>query len=298
MTASGAPARPGLWRRLSRLAVVRLVLMTVALLGADIALQIGCLMLANRLPKAQVDVLPLGGAVVSALVMLALYAGLVRLFERRKASELALGPGAGWAALGVAIGFGLFCATYAVFLILGLASWQGVRGAAGIGPAVVTAIVAAIGEEIIFRGVVFRVIEDSLGTWLAIAISAALFGLLHAANPGATPVSTAAIVLEAGVLLGVAYSFSRNLWLPIGLHFGWNFTEGGVFGAAVSGRSYHGLVSAPLSAKAPELMTGGAFGPEASVVAVGVCLAGALVLGLAAAGAGRWKPVSFRMSLA
>jgi membrane protease YdiL (CAAX protease family) len=275
-----------------------LVLMTVILLAADVVLQVLLWRLTARLPASQAGAAGLAGAVVSALALLVVYAGLVRLFEQRKASELSLGRGLGWAVLGVALGFGLFCALYAIFFAIGVAHWNGLTGAPGLGPAVVTAIVAAIGEEVIFRGVVFRVIEDSLGTWLAIAISAAIFGLLHAGNPGATAVSTAAIALEAGVLLSAAYAFSRNLWLPIGLHFGWNFTEGGVFGAAVSGRGYHGLVSAPLSAKAPELITGGAFGPEASGFAVAVCLAAALALGVAAARAGRWKPLSFRMTLA
>jgi membrane protease YdiL (CAAX protease family) len=293
-----ATAMPGLWRKISSLALVRLVLMTLILLGADVVLQIALWRITGHLPVSQAASVGLVGAIVSALALLLVYAGLVRLFEHRKASELALGPGLAWVGLGVVIGFGLFCALYAIFFAIGVAHWNGLTGAPGLGPAVVAAIVAAIGEEVIFRGVVFRVIEDSLGTWLAVAISAAIFGLLHAGNPGATAVSTAAIALEAGVLLSMAYAFSRNLWLPIGLHFGWNFTEGGVFGAAVSGRGYHGLVSAPLSAKAPELITGGGFGPEASVFAVAVCLGAALALGVAAARAGRWKPLSFRMILA
>jgi hypothetical protein len=90
-------------------------------------------------------------------------------------------------------------------------------------------------------------------------------------NSGATTVSTVAIALEAGVLLGAAYAACGSLWLPIGLHFGWNFTEGGVFGVAVSGRKAGaGIVNMPLSGSA--LWTGGQFGPEASLVAVAVCL--------------------------
>ena len=66
------------------------------------------------------------------------------------------------------------------------------------------------------------------------------------------------IVLEAGVLLGLAYAATRSLWLPIGLHFGWNFTEGGIFGASVSGRAYHGMFKFSLSGS--DILTGGAFG--------------------------------------
>ena len=63
-------------------------------------------------------------------------------------------------------------------------------------------------------------------------MSFTFFGLIHAANKGATLESTLAIALEAGILLAASYILTRSLWLPIGLHFGWNFTEGGIFGAA------------------------------------------------------------------
>jgi membrane protease YdiL (CAAX protease family) len=70
---------------------------------------------------------------------------------------------------------------------------------------------------------------------IALLVSAAVFGRVHAGNPGASWVSSLSIALESGVLLGLAYAATRSLWLPIGLHFGWNFTAGGIFGAAVSG---------------------------------------------------------------
>lgn len=118
-------------------------------------------------------------------------------------------------------------------------------GLSGLGRALAIAIASAVGEEIVFRGVVFRLLEARLGTTIALVLSAAAFGLLHAGNPGATWGSTLAIACESGVLLGLAYAASRALWLPIGLHFGWNFTEGGVFGAAVSGGQNTGLIVAP-----------------------------------------------------
>src|SRR5262249_39839900 len=115
-----------------------------------------------------------------------------------------------------------------------------------------------------------------------------VFGLLHAANPGATVVSTVAIALEAGALLGMAYAASRSLWLPIGLHFGWNFTEGGLFGAAVSGGHSQGVINSTIAG--PALVTGGLFGPEASVIAVAVCLFATVVLSVSAVRRGRWRP--------
>ena len=132
-------------------------------------------------------------------------------------------------------------------------------------------------EEMLFRGVIFRLVEEWTGTWIALAVSAILFGLAHAANPGATPVSSLAIALEAGVLLGAAYVFTRNLWLPIGLHFAWNFFEGPVFGTQVSGHSFlRDAVTAQLTG--PSWIAGGSFGPEAGLPAIVTCTIAAVLL--------------------
>ena len=88
----------------------------------------------------------------------------------------------------------------------------------------------------------FRLIERHAGTLAALVISALLFGLVHASNPGATWLSSTAIALEAGLLLGAAYAKTRTLCFPIGLHTGWNFTQSGIFGAHTSGFSVAGLL--------------------------------------------------------
>jgi hypothetical protein len=105
--------------------------------------------------------------------------------------------------------------------------------------------------------------------------TAGLFGLAHTLNPGATIGSSVAIALEAGVLLGAAYAATQRLWVPIGLHAGWNFAEGSLFGMTLSGNNMGvGLLRGSLSG--PLILTGGEFGPEASIVAVLVCLVAAL----------------------
>ncbi len=135
----------------------------------------------------------------------------------------------------------------------------------------------AVLEELLFRGVIFRLVEEWTGTWIALAVSAILFGLAHAANPGATPVSSIAIALEAGILLGAAYVLTRNLWLPIGLHFAWNFFEGPVFGTQISGHSFlRDAVTAQLTG--PSWITGGSFGPEAGLPAIVTCTIAAVLL--------------------
>ena len=140
------------------------------------------------------------------------------------------------------------------------------------GPALAAPIVAAVTEEILMRAILFRILEEATGSVIALVVSAVVFGALHGWNPGATVTNTMAIALEAGVLLAAVYMVSRRLWMPIGLHLAWNYAEGGVFGANVSGAHAPGFFLSHFSG--PELLSGGAFGPEASVVAVAVCLVG------------------------
>jgi uncharacterized protein len=214
---------------------------------------------------------------VAALVVPALYVAYVRTIERRPVGELAAAGAALELARGFVVGAALFTITMGLLLAAGVASitrgdgWHALFAGLGV------ALAAALVEETLMRAIFFRIVEESLGSVIALIASAALFGLLHAFNPGATWTSTVAIALEAGVILAAAYLYTRRLWMAVGLHAAWNFTEGGVFGASVSGGAAHGLLSSHFSGA--RLLTGGDFGPEASIVAVVVCLvAGVLLL--------------------
>jgi len=132
----------------------------------------------------------------------------------------------------------------------------------------------ACGEEVLFRGILFRVIDEKWGTAAALGFSALLFGMFHIFNPGATLWSSVAIAIEAGLLLGAAYKFSGTIWLPIGIHWGWNFMEGPVLGFAVSGNgSLPGGTVCEAVVSGPDIISGGAFGLEASIFAAVIGLA-------------------------
>src|SRR3546814_4514721 len=90
------------------------------------------------------------------------------------------------------------------------------------------------------RGVIFRLIERWLGSWIALAISAALFGAGHLANPNASWFAAVCIALEAGIMLGAIYMVTRRLWAAVGIHAAWNFTQGGIYGIAISGLDTQG----------------------------------------------------------
>jgi uncharacterized protein len=259
--------RPGkLWKVL-QLPVTRIVLAIGAIVGC-IALLQGAGRALHVEPES-------GWGQVLALALIAgvclVYAAYVRVIERRPVVELAPRDGPAAFGKGFVVGAALFSATILELWVIGVYSVIAVFGVDALLAPLVAALVAGFIEEIVFRGVLFRIVEESLGSWLALGLSALAFGLVHSFNHGATWVSTLAIALEAGVLLGAVYMYSRKLWTCIGLHCAWNFAEGGVFGASVSGGKASGLLGARF--RGPDFLTGGSFGPEASVVAVLVCLA-------------------------
>ncbi len=134
----------------------------------------------------------------------------------------------------------------------------------------------AIIEEILVRGIIFRIVEEKFGSYISLTISSVLFGVLHLANPHGTLISGICIT-TAGFMLGAAFIYSRNLWMPIALHFAWNFTQSGIYGAVTSGNE---KTSSLLEARiqGPEFITGGAFGPEGSIQAIVFCALATILL--------------------
>ena len=217
-------------------------------------------------------------AAIAAILSWAAYCAYVRAIERRPVAEFDRHGAVRELAAGVALGAAFFAATIGILAALGAYRVVGRHDVAIVLAPLVAAFGTAVIEEIMFRGIVFRIVEDSLGTWIAFAVSSALFGFLHLVNPQATLQGAAAIVLEAGVMLAAAYVLTRRLWLPIGIHAGWNFTQGGIFGVSVSGFRSNGVFDGTLSG--PEWLSGGTFGAEASIVAVvlGVVLGATLAV--------------------
>ena len=143
-------------------------------------------------------------------------------------------------------------------------------------------------EEVLTRALIFRITEEGLGSWIALALSSVFFGFAHKWNPGASTISSVAIAVEAGILLGAGYMFTRRLWFVSGLHFAWNFVQGGVFGAPVSGMELKGWLQGKLIG--PDWLTGGKFGPEASLVTLLLCSLAGLAILSAAVCRGQVKP--------
>ncbi|EFC68543.1 CPBP family intramembrane glutamic endopeptidase [Prevotella sp. oral taxon 317] len=131
-------------------------------------------------------------------------------------------------------------------------------------------LLVGVVEEVIFRGILFRLIADKWNIAVGLTTSSLLFGLAHLGNPGATLWAALAIALASGWLFGMAYAYHQTIWVPVGMHWAWNYLEGGVFGCAVSGTplDYRPLITPRISGT--DLLSGGAFGPEASIICVAI----------------------------
>jgi membrane protease YdiL (CAAX protease family) len=209
---------------------------------------------------------------------LAAYTALVRWGERRPVTELAPARALPELAIGLAGGAALFSVVILLLVALGgytltaprpAIPWQGIS----------LSLSSAVIEELLFRAILFRLVWGAMGLGWALGISSVVFGLLHLLNPPPDPMGALSLIVEAGLLLAAAYVVTQRLFVSIGGHFGWNFTQGYVFGAHVSGTDFGpSIMRADAVRGASTWLTGGHFGPEASAPAVIAGLLAALAL--------------------
>lgn len=210
------------------------------------------------------------GNLLRGALLVSLYAGYVRWIERRPVDELALGG----ALKEFAVGAGLASLLIALFVLLlsalGCYAIVGTNGWVAISSVLPAMLVVAIAEEIVLRALLFRMLEQAFGSWLALGVSSLLFGLMHLGNPNATLFTSLCLALQLGVMFAAAYMLTRRLWLCTGLHFGWNYAQAGVFAIPMSGFEPKALVLAEI--QGPNWLTGGAFGAEGAVPGLLLCL--------------------------
>lgn len=231
-----------------------------------------------------------------ASAAIAFYAGWTRFIERRPLSELSLsGAGREWGT-GMLIGAGLYTACILVLMALGMYRIDGLNPWTFVIPAIAMALSSGFIVELFFRGILFRSVEDMAGSWISLAVSALVFGFVHLANPAGTITGAIYISIEAGILLAAAFMLTRRLWLSIGFHMAWNYTQSAIFSGIVSGSiSEPGLIRSNI--RGPEVLTGGSFGLESSVLAFAFCTMTGLVLLFMAVKRGRIVPPSWKRSV-
>lgn len=282
--------------------VWRIVHFPIVLLLIGIAFLFGAVVIAGKvshaIPHADNDWLAVLAAILVAAIFMAFYCAFVRFVERRPAvAEFALPGAVKELVAGVLGGLLLFSVVVGIIAAFGGYRVIGQHPASVLLPMLAISITSGVTEEIALRGVFFRLIESWLGTWIALILSAALFGALHLANPNATLLAGTAIALEAGIMLAALYMLTRRLWAAIGLHAAWNFAQGGIYGIAVSGFRQDGIFIPRLTGS--DLLTGGSFGAEASLPAMIAATAFGVILLILAYRRGRFvKPFWARKAAA
>ncbi|MDN3550021.1 CPBP family intramembrane glutamic endopeptidase [Mucilaginibacter aquaedulcis] len=218
----------------------------------------------------------LSGLFVAILALLS-YGYLYKFYEKRKITELSKKGIVKNIAIGAGLGAILQSLTILIIFLNGGYSVISVNPIQFVILPLITAFTSAVIEEILLRGIIFRITEERLGTYFAMAISAALFGAMHLANPHSSVIAGIGLAIQAGLLLAAAYIYKRNLWFPIAIHFAWNFTQSAIFGANVSGNTLSKtLITSKITG--PEWLTGGLFGPEGSVQATLFCTIATIIL--------------------
>ena len=214
--------------------------------------------------------------VLTSAGVLALYGCWWRWTEKQKAKDIPMHRLAGDTALGFGIGILFFILVTGFIALLGGYRIDGINwNWKCLIQNLFMFLAVAVGEEVLFRGIVFRMIDDRWGTAVGLIASALIFGFVHITNSNATVWSSLAIAVEAGLLLGAAYKWSGTLWLPIGIHWSWNYFQGPIFGFAVSGNDTQSLITPVIQGS--DWLTGGTFGAEASIPAFVLGLALAIV---------------------
>ena len=256
--------------------LTRIIIGIVAIIGAVNIAQIISTKLLD-LSSMDKDVEKRIVAVISAIAVLVTYATLYKYYEKRKISELS--TRGIWKNLltGLLLGAALQSSTILVIYIFGGYSITSVNSILFILPSLAVNTIVAVLEEVFMRGIIFRIVEEKLGSYIALGISAIIFGALHLANPNSSLTAALQVAIEAGILLAAAYMYSRSLWFTIAIHFAWNFTQSGIYGANTSGHLMDkSLLTADIHGA--NWLTGGQFGPEGSVQATIFCLAAGIIL--------------------
>lgn len=198
-------------------------------------------------------------------ITLALYFAFVKTIEQRTVSELSFSGMGKEFGTGLLMGGGLFTLCIVIMMILGVYKIEGLNNWTLLLSTIWMGLSSGFFEEILFRGVLLGIVEKTFGSWIAIAVSSLAFGLIHLQNPGATFQGVMFIAIEAGVLLAAMYIVTQRLWMGMGFHMAWNYTQSSVFAGIGDGNpKEYGLFRGVTSGS--ELLTGGAYGIEFSII--------------------------------
>jgi membrane protease YdiL (CAAX protease family) len=243
----------------------RIIFETVLFFGPLVILKIVLIKPGLRLFGFDENVFLAFQGILTIAAMFTAYIAIMKWYEKRSVNELSPKFVIKDGLSGILAGAGMVSVVFAILWLAGAWYIISVGSISAMIVPVIWVFVLALWEELIFRGVIYRILEEWLGTILALVLSAAFFGGLHIFNDNADLLSVLSAT-SGGLLMGALYSLTGRLWIPIFFHASWNLTQA-IFGSVVSGSDLFGTYFVSVR-EGPEWLTGGLFGVENSLITV------------------------------
>ena len=215
-------------------------------------------------PEPTATILRYARSILTIVGLMIVYRLYVRRVEKRHAYEMTLGKSFGEFGAGSLISLGLIGLMILVMAVAGYYRIDHFNPAGALVDSLFHFGVVAFVEELLFRVILFKLVEELCGSWIALIATGLLFGFLHIVNPNATLWTSVGIVISSSVFLTCAFMLTRRIWMIWGVHLFWNLAQAGVFGMPCSGVTSDNWIAPVISG--PEWVTGGAFGVEASPI--------------------------------
>lgn len=256
---------------ITRIILVILFIAPVSLINNLVAINV-----IESLPQPYSSILNNILTVLYFFLFLYAYSLYAKYIEKRTAYEISKKNSLKELSSGFTIGFGLVVLIVVLLVLLKYYKIQSFNSWTIIIDAFFLFGIGAFLQELVVRGILFRIVEEVLGSWITIAIVSCIFGVMHLGNENATIYTTISLIIS-DVLLSAAFIYTRKIWFVWGIHFGWNFFQDGIFGMPNSGISKLPSWINP-SVNGPEWITGGNWGIEASYISILLTLVVGIVI--------------------
>ncbi|MCF8242363.1 MAG: CPBP family intramembrane metalloprotease [Melioribacteraceae bacterium] len=255
-----------LFIRITQFPILRIFIITAILLPVTIASEAFHQFVISDSNFKYIQYIAYAAGIFFIVLNIWVYSLYTKGYERRKALEFSLNGFIGEFAGGAAIAFVVVTFVVALMYFMGYYQIEGINSYQNAIFMFFEQLDVAFIEELLFRLILFKLVEEFAGSWIAIAVQGILFGFAHFFNPNATLFTSLALVLAYSVLFGAGFMMTRRIWFVMGLHWSWNFFQAGIFGMPNSGNIQPSLIAADING--PVWITGGAWGIEASYISI------------------------------
>jgi len=246
--------------------ITRLFIVILFLIPATLLSQLFGLELFSSFDEPLFSIIRFLRDLLFLIIFMVLYGSYTRYIEKREALELSFPKLPKELGIGILISFSVVGFMVAIMMVLGYYQIDGFNSVKNLTDSFMNQMMVGFTEELIFRLILFKLVEEFAGSWWALIVQGLFFGFAHIGNPNASVWTSLGLVVDSTLLFGAAFMLTRRLWLIMGLHWSWNFFQAGVFGMPNSGILQPGWIQPSIDG--PVWLTGGAWGIEASYIAV------------------------------